>query len=325
MIRERPPLDRPRRARNNGGASRLIMHLRMRALPLLLLRTSLLAAALIVYGCSTQHSVAAPAQASTPPRSPDRFIYVAAGDIPTVCYHDLGSVSFQEPFTDAAMDGDNVRMANKLRDLAMLKYPDSADAVIDVRSEQNAVGTIVTVTGEVVELRQGQHTMECAMRKAPGVINTAAAVAAGGLFGAAIGGIAAGGTAGFVAGGALGAGAAGGYMAVDRHLETKREQTKLKAELDTQQAEIARLLAERSSLQKCADEETPLADCKIQEAAATPGTPQHSEGPSYEQEQPQFEVQKQVQQQQAYIRKLRDQVFELQQQLRSSSAPTSGQ
>ena len=296
-----------------------------------LLGMSLFGLAIICCGCSARHAAEAPAQATppahatAPARSPDRFIYVAAGDIPAVCYHDLGNVTFQEPFTDAAMDGDNVRMANKLRELAILKYPDSADAVIDVRSEQNSVGTIVTVTGEVVELHQGQHTVECAMRKAPGVINTAAAVAAGGLFGAAIGGIAGGGAAGFAAGGALGAGAVGGYMAVDRHLETKREQTKLKGELDTQQAEIARLLAERSSLQKCANEETPLADCKIQEAAATPVTPQHSEDPSYEQEQPQFEVQKQVQQQQAYIRKLRDQVFELQQQLRSSSAPTSGQ
>jgi len=297
------------------------MNLRSRAFPLLGMSLGLVT---ICCGCSARHAAEAPAQATAPSRAPDRFIYVAAGDVPSVCYHDLGSVGFQEPFTDAAMDGDNVRMANKLRELAILKYPDTADAVIKVRSEQNAVGTIVTVTGEVVELHQGQHTVECAMRKAPGVINTAAAVAAGGLFGAAIGGIAAGGAAGFAAGGALGAGAVGAYMGVDQHLETKREQTKLKRELDTQQAEITHLLVERSSLQKCADEETPLANCKIQEAAATANTTGHPEGPDYEQEQPQFELQKQVQEQQAYIRKLRDQVFELRQQLGASSA-RSGQ
>ncbi len=114
-------------------------------------------------------------------------------------------------------------------------------------------------------------------------------------------------------------------MAAEQHLDTRREQTKLKRELDTQQAEIARLLAERSRLQKCADEETPLADCKVQEAAATAGSPGHAGNPAYEQEQPQFELQKQFQEQQAYIRKLRDQVFELQQQLGSSSSAASAQ
>ena len=35
------------------------------------------------------------------------------------------------------MDGDGVQMAAKLRALAMAKYPDQADAVINVQTEQN--------------------------------------------------------------------------------------------------------------------------------------------------------------------------------------------
>ncbi|MGH7914871.1 MAG: hypothetical protein ACREPW_09510, partial [Candidatus Binataceae bacterium] len=110
--------------------------------------------ALIASACSTQHAPQAPA---APASAPDRFIYVSAGEVPSECYHDLGGVTFSEAYTEAAMDGDGVQMAAKLRTLAMAKYPDQADAVINVQTEQNSVGTIVTVTGEVVELQQG-HT-----------------------------------------------------------------------------------------------------------------------------------------------------------------------
>ena len=51
-----------------------------------------------------------------------------------MCYHDLGGVTFTEPYTDAAMDGDGVQMATKLRALAIAKYPDEADAVINVQT-----------------------------------------------------------------------------------------------------------------------------------------------------------------------------------------------
>jgi hypothetical protein len=286
------------------------------------MRLLFLATALIVCACSAQRAPEAP---PAPARAPDRFIYVSAGDVPSVCYHDLGGVSFTEPFTDAAMDGDGVQMATRLRALAMEKYPGEADAVINVHTEQNAVGTIVTVNGEVVELRQGQ-TVECAMRKAPGVMNTAAAVAAGGLLGAVAGGLVTGGTGGMMGGGAIGAGSIGTYMAVKEHLKTQREQAQLKSLLDTQQAEIARLLAKRSSLQKCAADEIPYANCKIDDtlaAAAASDSAKPADAPSYETEQQQFELQKQIQQQRGYIQKLRDQVFELQQQLGGYSAKAS--
>jgi Skp family chaperone for outer membrane proteins len=283
------------------------------------MRLLFVATALIVCACSAQRAPEAP---PAPARAPDRFIYVSAGDVPSVCYHDLGGVSFTEPFTDAAMDGDGVQMATRLRALAMEKYPDEADAVINVQTEQNSIGTIVTVTGEVVELHQG-HTVECAMRKAPGVMNTAAAIAAGGLLGAVAGGLITGGTTGMMGGGAVGAGSVGTYMAVKEHLKTQREQAQLKSLLDTQQTEIAHLLAKRSSLRKCAADEIPYANCKIDDTiAAASDSAKPADAPSYETEQQQFELQKQIQEQRAYIQKLRDQVFELQQQLGGYSAKT---
>jgi hypothetical protein len=286
------------------------------------MRLLFVATALIACACSAQRASEAPA---SPARASDRFIYVAAGDVPSVCYHDLGGVSFTEPFTEAAMDGDGVQMATRLRALATEKYPDEADAVINVHTDENAVGTVVTVSGEVVELRQGQ-TVECAMRKAPGVINTAAAIAAGGMLGAVAGGLITGGTLGVMGGGAVGAGSVGTYMAVKEHLETKRQQAQLKSLLDTQQAEIARLLAKRSSLQKCTADEIPFANCKINDTmVAASNSAKPTDDPSYETEQQRFELQKQIQEQRAYIQKLRDQVFELQRQLGgySAKAPNS--
>jgi Skp family chaperone for outer membrane proteins len=283
------------------------------------MRLLFVATALIVCACSAQRAPEAP---PAPARAPDRFISVSAGDVPSVCYHDLGGVSFTEPFTDAAMDGDGVQMATRLRALAMEKYPDEADAVLNVQTEQNSIGTIVTVTGEVVELHQGR-TVECAMRKAPGVMNTAAAIAAGGLLGAVAGGLITGGTTGMMGGGAVGAGSVGTYMAVKEHLKTQREQAQLKSLLDTQQTEIAHLLAKRSSLRKCAADEIPYANCKIDDTiAAASDSAKPADAPSYETEQQQFELQKQIQEQRAYIQKLRDQVFELQQQLGGYSAKT---
>jgi hypothetical protein len=277
------------------------------------LRLLLLATALMACACSAQRAPQAP---PTPARAPDRFIYVSAGDVPSECYHDLDSVTFTEPYTDAAMDGDGVQMATKLRALAIEKYPDEADAVINVHTEQNDVGTIVTVTGEVVELHQG-HTVECAMRKAPGVLDRTVAVAAGGMIGAVAGAMIPGaGTVGMMGGAAAGVATVGTYMAVKQHLETQHQQEQLKDQLATQQLEIAHLLAKRTSLQTCAADDVPLANCKISDTiAAASDSSKPAGAPSYETEQPQFELQKQIQEQQGYIRKLRDEVFELQRQL----------
>jgi cell division protein FtsL len=293
----------------------------LRVSPVSPLRLLLLAAALTVSACSTQP---ASETSQAPARDPNRFIYVSAQEMPGQCYHDLGTVTFTEPFSSAAMDGDGVGMATKLRALAMDKYPDQADAVIDVRTQQNDVGTIVTVTGEVAELKQGQ-TVECAMRKAPGVLNKAAAVAAGGLLGTVAGGLIPGaGSTGMMVGAGAGMATVGTYMGVKQHLETKREQAQLKHQLAAQQTEISQLLVQRSNLQKCADDEIPLANCKVNDTVGLVSDSDKPAGaPSYETEQPQFELQKQIQEQQGYIRKLKDQVFDLQKQLGGYSANAS--
>ena len=122
-------------------------------------------------------------------------------------------------------------------------------------------------------------------------------------------------------GGAVGAGAVGTYMGVNQHLQTKHEQEHLKSLLDTQQTEIAHLLAKRTSLQKCAADEIPFANCKIDDTiAAASDSAQPADDPSYETEQQRFELRKQIQEQRGYIQKLRDQVFELQKQLGGYSA-----
>jgi len=287
------------------------------------LSSLLLAALLTVPACSARQDAPAPSAPAAAAHDPDRFIYVSAGGVPDECYHDLGALSFTEPYTDAATDGDGVQTANRLRALAVEKYPDEADAVINVRSEENSVGTVVTVNGEAVELHQGK-TVECAMRKAPGVIDRAAAIAAGGMFGAVAGGLISGGTGGVMVGGGAGAGAVATYIGVEQHLETKQEQAQLKKQLTSQQSEIARLLTKRSSLQKCADDDIALANCRISNTIAAAADPsvKPADDPSYETEQPQFEIQKQIEQQQDYIRKLREQILELQERLSSHSAGT---
>jgi hypothetical protein len=281
-------------------------------------RFCLIAIAFLISACSAQNKPEVDAKDAPPPPA-DKFVYVSAGDVPSVCYHDLGPLNFDEPYSDAAIDGEGIQMAAKLRQLAMVKYPDSADAVINVRTTENDVGTIVTVSGEAVQLHEGQHTVECAMRKAPGVINKGLAIAAGGMLGAAAGAMIPGaGTAGMMAGGAIGVGAVGTYLGVEQHRETKKEEGKLRRQLAVQHAEIAHLLVKRSSLQKCADEETPLGDCDVKDAlpAADWNAP-HGDSPSYEKEQSQFEVEKQIEEQQEYIHKLDDQIYELKRQLAS--------
>lgn len=274
------------------------------------LRLLFLAMALTAFACSSQHAPEEPA------RAPDRFIYVSAQDVPSVCYHDLGAVSFTEPFSSAAMDGDGVKMANQLRALAIDKYPNEADAVIKAQTQENDIGTIVTVTGEVVELKHAE-TVECAMRKAPGILDRTAAVAAGGLLGAVAGGLmpGVGGTTGMMGGAGIGMAAVGTYMAVKQHRETLREQEQVKNQLAAQQTEIARLLAERSSLRQCADDETPLADCKIDtRIAAANDSSKPADKVSLEKAS-QFEIQKQIQEQQGYIGKLHEEISDLRQQM----------
>src|SRR6266851_4982879 len=82
-----------------------------------------------VFACAAQ-----PAPQPRQSRSTDRVIYVAAQDLPSECYHKLGPVTVEEPYADASIDPDNSGAAKQLSTLALNKYPNDVDAVINVRS-----------------------------------------------------------------------------------------------------------------------------------------------------------------------------------------------
>jgi hypothetical protein len=136
--------------------------------------------AAVAFACSTQ-----PAPEPLDARSADRTIYISDKGLPGECYHDLGTLKFDEPFTDSVIDPDGTEMMKRLQSMALGKYPNYVDAVINVKSEDNSVGTDVTVTGEAIELVQ-HETVECAIRSMPAALNTSATIATG----AAIGGMA---------------------------------------------------------------------------------------------------------------------------------------
>ncbi len=292
-------------------------------------RLALLALAATVLGCAARSAPsqsqpgglqaqqasqsAQPAQQRQQTRSPERFIYVTAQGLPGACYHDLGSIQFTEPFTDAAIDPDNSNAADRLRALALQRYPNDVDAVIGVRSQQNAVGTMVAVGGEAVELRKSE-TVECAMRKVPGALDRAAASAAGGMVGTLVGGLTSGSPTGAMAGAAGGAAVVTGYQAVKAHREETAEHEQLIAQLEAQRREISELRAEYAGLEQCVAQETPLSQCKP--GAAPPPSPAEAHATeTADWSAPPYELQRHIQEQQIYIKKLRDEIIDARRQL----------
>jgi hypothetical protein len=86
-------------------------------------------------------------------RMDEARIFVTPGDLPpTKPSQVLGQLKFSEPFPPDAMD--THRIQEKLKDLALARYPERADAVIKAKSEVEASGdsATLTVTGEVVQL-----------------------------------------------------------------------------------------------------------------------------------------------------------------------------
>jgi hypothetical protein len=126
-------------------------------------RFALVMIGVVAPACATQHS---PRQAP----NPNRYIYVTAESLPGQCYRDLGTIQFDEPFANATIDADGSEMAKKIRALAVAKYPNDVDAIISLRSEQNEVGTTVTVAGEAAEI-EDHTTVACTLRGMPGVLD----------------------------------------------------------------------------------------------------------------------------------------------------------
>ena len=69
--------------------------------------------AAVAFACSTQ-----PAPEPLDARSADRTIYISDKGLPGECYHDLGTLKFDEPFTDSVIDPDGTEMMKRLQSMA---------------------------------------------------------------------------------------------------------------------------------------------------------------------------------------------------------------
>ncbi len=79
-------------------------------------------------------------------------ILVITGDLPKAKpYHVLGNLEYSEPFSTDAID--TARIQKRLKDMALARFPDQADAVIEVNTQVEPSGdtATVTITGEVVQ------------------------------------------------------------------------------------------------------------------------------------------------------------------------------
>lgn len=261
------------------------------------------------FGCASQSS-APPAPVQRAARPANRYIYVTAQSLPGECYSDLGAIRVAQPYGEAAVDADSSAQTKEIRSAALSKYPADVDAVINIQSEQNDVGTAVIVTGEAVRL-EDSHSVKCALKGMEGVMDSSATSAAGGVGGATAGGLTGG------AGGAASAGVAGvammGAYEVLQHEQAKQQQTaQLRNSLDDQRREIARLQQERSRLRKCHDDDVPLASCEsaAQNAAAADPTADEPSAQGAVNATP-FQIERQIQEQQDYITHLKAEIAQL--------------
>jgi hypothetical protein len=242
---------------------------------------------------------------------------VAAQGLPSECYHTLGVVTVEEPFADASIDPDNSGAAKQLSTLALNKYPNDVDAVINIRSVQNDAGTSVTVTGDAIEL-EDRPTVECAMRKMPAALDTAAAMSAGAMAGTAIAGSLGGNVSDAEAGALIGGGVEGKYLLTKKQQEERFQQAQIVNGLQQQRRDIKRLLAERSRLGECEEQELSLADCNLEETASAATTSADNGVEPNDWKASEFQLKKQIQEQQDYINQLQQQVIDIRARLKAN-------
>ncbi len=247
------------------------------------------------------------------PRSSDRWIYISQQDLPGQCYHELGTLKFDESFTDSVIDPDGTQMAKRLQSMALGKYPNDVDAVIDVKSDQNAIGTQVTISGKAVELVE-HETVGCAVRQAPGVVNKTATIATGAAIGGMVGSFSNRQPSTAMSGAAIGSSIAGTTPAPDN----SAQQAEIVRQLQQQRDEIALLQEQRSKLQQCFEQEVPAASCETQKAPVGqwPAAPASEAGNNWSASA--FELQRQIQEQQTYINQLQQQIGDIRQQMNTS-------
>jgi prefoldin subunit 5 len=265
--------------------------------------------AAVAFACSTQ-----PAPEPLDARSADRTIYISDKGLPGECYHDLGTLKFDEPFTDSVIDPDGTEMMKRLQSMALGKYPNYVDAVINVKSEDNSVGTDVTVTGEAIELVQ-HETVECAIRSMPAALNTSATIATGAAIGGMAGVFVNGQPSTLTNGAAIGAGVAGAAQANDKINADELQPAQITRQLQEQRDEIAQLQAERTQLHQCLEEEVPISSCEIAKTQVVQDAPGSETVNNFSASS--FELQKQIQEQQTYIGQLRQQIGDIREQMSS--------
>jgi hypothetical protein len=77
-------------------------------------------------------------------------VWVTTGEPPAgKPYNKLGELKYSEPFTPDAIDA--AKMQDRLKAMALQKYPDTVDAVIKEDSEVSADGSTVTVSAEAIQ------------------------------------------------------------------------------------------------------------------------------------------------------------------------------
>jgi hypothetical protein len=77
-------------------------------------------------------------------------VWVTTGEPPAgKPYNKLGELKYSEPFTPDAID--SAKMQDRLKAMALQKYPDTVDAVIKEDSEVSADGSTVTVSAEAIQ------------------------------------------------------------------------------------------------------------------------------------------------------------------------------
>jgi hypothetical protein len=257
-------------------------------------------------GCSTSQ---------VPPRSanPNRYIYVTSANLAGQCYRYLGPVAFEEPFAAAVTDEGASKLSAEMRKVAVAKYHNDVDAIINVHSEQNDAGTAVKVTGNAVEL-VNHATLTCALRDLPPIIDSSAAAAGVGIIGTIAGGLLSGSPNGAMSGGALGAGTVAAQQFVAHQQNEQLEREQLYHRLLEQQRQIRRLLAERGRLTTCQEQEIPLAECKAGSSSLSDSGPPVSTHADYE-HLSSFELQKQAAENHDYILNLQQQITDIESEM----------
>ncbi len=266
--------------------------------------------ALMAWGCASQ-SAPPPQQTARPA---NRYIYVTEQGLPGECYTNLGPVKFTESYGEAAVDPDLSQAAKRLRAIARETYPADADAVINVNSQQNDIGTQVTVSGDAVRV-ENRTTMHCALRESKGVMDTAAMIGAGGIAGAVGGGLA-GGAGLAAAAGVAGASATGAKQALEHQAAAEQQEEEFRKTLGEQRQEILRLLRERAQLRKCQEQEIKLNDCLSSIAHnQQPAGDDSGEANQDATDATPFQIQKHLQEQREYIKQLKAEVAQIRWQM----------